>query len=134
MASSPRTQSQQVDERTPLLRSSSDHTGDNQAVNESAIIEDDDIGTVAAAGSAAIRPEQDLTRPRSYSHSHWLAPDEDGGVEPDETNIDAFKEDGLLAGISRTKFRFIFGGICAGFFVSLSSLLLLSMLSISPRK
>ena len=58
----------------------------------------------------------DLSNIRSYTHSHWLAPDEDQGTTaesetPTEGEI-------LLGGVSKTKFRFIFGGILVGYFVS----------------
>jgi hypothetical protein len=60
-------------------------------------------------------PERGKTR--SYSHSHWLAPDEDSSSRPEPEAPAQFQENGLLSGISRTKFRLIYGGILLGYFV-----------------
>ena len=118
----PRSETQKANERTPLLRSASNASTEEETASEIVIDENDELEAAAAAGSTALRPDLnlDLRRSRSYSHSHWLAPNEDDGATAEVNDGDAFKEDGLLGGISRTRFRFIFGGIVLGYFVSYS--------------
>jgi hypothetical protein len=111
------------DERTPLLRSNSGNaTG--QSENEHAI-EDYDIQAIAEVGQGALQPGEfpELGKRRSYSHSHWLAPDDDANVRDEPDLRVKFEENGLLSGISKTQFRFIFGGILLGYFVSQKLLL-----------
>jgi hypothetical protein len=120
MSSSPRTQPHHADERTPLLYSSSARTAEHGAASESAI-EEDDIVDAEVYGSVGLQPDRSslIARKSSFSsHSHWLAPAEDDGATGEPQNVDEFKEDGLLGGISKTRFRFIFGGIVMGYFVS----------------
>ena len=104
----------QASERTPLLRpKSSDRHHHKSAIHE------DDIQAAEVVGEGALEaPRFGLGKTRSYSHSHWLAPDEDSAARPEPDDPHEFGEDGLLAGITRTKFRFIFGGILLGYFVS----------------
>ncbi|KAF2788733.1 MFS general substrate transporter [Melanomma pulvis-pyrius CBS 109.77] len=92
-------------ERTPLLRAASDQL---HPANESAI--DESIPAIEVAGQGALEPGQfpELRERRSYSHSHWLAPDEDANGRPEPEDAAQFQENGLLSGISRTKFRCIF--------------------------
>jgi hypothetical protein len=106
------------DERTPLLRSNSGNAP-VQSENEHAI-SDYDIQDIAEVGPGGLQPGQfpDLGKKRSYSHSHWLAPDDDANVRDEPESGALFEENGLLSGISRTQFRFIFGGIVLGYFVS----------------
>ena len=108
-------------ERTPLLaeRSSPFNTA----------IDENDIQNAEAVGQGALGPEPfpGLKRPRSYSHSHWLAPDGDANCRPEPEDAPTFWENGLLAGITKVKFRFIFGGIVLGYFVC-------DPCGISPRK
>lgn len=107
----------QPDERTPLLRSSSGNAI-LQSGNEHAI-SDYDVQEIAEVGQGALQPGQfpALGKRRSYSHSHWLAPDDDANVRDEPESGAVFEENGLLSGISRTQFRFIFGGIVLGYFV-----------------
>ncbi|KAF2188204.1 MFS general substrate transporter [Zopfia rhizophila CBS 207.26] len=113
---SPHMNGHQPSERTSLLRSSSSRSSDRTG-NESAI-EEDDIQAVESVGVGALEPTHlpELGKRRSYSHSHWLAPDEDAGGTEEPENINEFQEDGLLGGVSRTRFRLIFGGILLGYF------------------
>ncbi|KAF1964014.1 MFS general substrate transporter [Bimuria novae-zelandiae CBS 107.79] len=100
-------------ERTPLLRPNS---SDRQ--HETAVYEDDiqDAQTTQGALTAPQFPE--LGKQRSYSSSHWLAPDQEPASEqPDEPG--QFGEDGLLAGLSRKKFRCIIGGVFMGYFIAM---------------
>ena len=105
---------QQSSERTPLLRPHSNGQGNGSA------IQDDDIQAAEVVGQGALEAPQytGLGKTRSYSHSHWLAPDEDAATRPEPDNPNEFGEDGLLAGVTRTQFRFVFGGILGGYFVS----------------
>lgn len=101
----------QSTERTPLLPSNSQQSGNGSAINGSPSLES--IGE-AALGVPDLPV---LGKTRSYSHSHWLAPDEDPNVIPEPETPPQFREDGLLEGISKTKFRLIYGGILLGYFV-----------------
>ena len=99
-------------ERTPLLRGSSIQQ------NGSAVYEDDIQEAEVVPGALAAPQLPALSKQRSYSSSHWLAPDQESpSTEPDEPGL--FGEDGLLAGLSRTKFRCIIGGVFMSYFVSL---------------
>jgi hypothetical protein len=98
-------------ERTPLLRPQS-----SDRPSESAVYEDDIQDAVVAQDALAAPQFPALGKQRSYSSSHWLAPDQEIPPEqPDGPGV--FGEDGLLAGLSRTKFRCIIGGVFAGYFV-----------------
>ena len=101
------------DEESPLLNSSISSTyGTDEAVIENGSLQAQEPG---GPGLESGHPP-DLSKIRSYTHSHWLAPDEDQGTTaesetPTEGEI-------LLGGVSKTKFRLIFGGILVGYFVS----------------
>lgn len=103
-------------ERTPLLGSSSQQSGDDSAGN---IFRN--AGAVGGVGEGALEvpvfPE--LGKSRSFSHSHWLAPDEDPSSIPDPETPPRFSDNGLLEGLSKTKFWLIYGGILLGYFVSI---------------
>lgn len=78
---------------------------------------EDDVQDAEIPQGALAPPFPALGKQRSYSSSHWLAPEQESGPEgPDEPGV--FGEDGLLAGLSRTKFRCIIGGVFMGYFVS----------------
>lgn len=102
-------------ERTPLLRNTSNKAG------HGLVIQDEDIEEAEVAGQGSLGPSQfpELGRRRSYSHSHWLAPDEDVAALAEPEDPGEFGADGLLTGVTRTQFRFVFGGILLGYFVSL---------------
>ncbi|PSN61848.1 MFS general substrate transporter [Corynespora cassiicola Philippines] len=116
MASSTRANGSHSTERTPLLRP----TSAERRQNESAVAEDD-VHATDAVGQGALQVPQfpDLGKRRSYSHSHWLAPDEDAAGLPEPEEPAQFQDNGLLSGISRTKFRCIFGGIVLGYFIAM---------------
>jgi hypothetical protein len=60
-------------------------------------------------------PEVRKSRSRSYSHGQLVVPDnEDEAIDERLTN---FQENGLLEGVSKWKFRCVFGGIVMGYFV-----------------
>ena len=108
-------------ERTPLLsyNGPGDYAGNDSAVQ----LDEDDIqaAKVARQGDHESGQFPDLRKRRSYSHSHWLAPDEDAAGRPEPEDIAQFQENGLISGVSRTKFRCIFGGILLGYFVSFAA-------------
>lgn len=101
-------------EESPLLNSSTSSTyGTDEAVVENGNLQAQEPG---GPGLESGHPP-DLSKLRSYTHSHWLAPDEDQGTTaesetPTEGEI-------LLGGVSKTKFRLIFGGILVGYFIAL---------------
>jgi hypothetical protein len=105
-------------ERTPLLsyNGPGDYAGNDSAIQ----LDEDDIQAAKVAGQGSLKPSQfpNLGKRRSYSHSHWLAPDEDATGRPEPEAVAQFQENGLISGVSRTKFRCIFGGILLGYFVS----------------
>ncbi|KAF2248799.1 MFS general substrate transporter [Trematosphaeria pertusa] len=103
-------------ERTPLLRSVSDGHHPNETA-----IDDDGVQTAEVAGAAPLEAPRypELGKRRSYSHSHWLAPEDDCNEWPEPESPGEFGDDGLLAGLTRTKFRFIFGGILLGYFIAM---------------
>ncbi|OCK78855.1 MFS general substrate transporter [Lepidopterella palustris CBS 459.81] len=105
-----------VHERTPLLPSS--NPGYGNSGNEEFVLEDETQAT-EELGGPGLEPGHPpiLSKIRSYSHSHWLAPDEDGGTtaEPEV----AEQGEPYLGGVSKTKFWFIFSGILLGYFIAL---------------
>jgi hypothetical protein len=108
----------QPSERTPLLRSITERTEQSQE-HETSVLEGD-VRAIEEVGQGALEPGifPELGKQRSYSHSHWLAPDEDASGRPEAETTAQFEENGLLSGLSRTRFWFIFGGILLGYFVS----------------
>ena len=100
-------------EEFPLLNSSTSSTyGTDETVIENRNLQAQESGSPGLGSGHS----PDLSKLRSYAHSHWLAPDEDQGTTaesetPTEGEI-------LLGGVSKTKFRLIFGGILVGYFVS----------------
>jgi hypothetical protein len=119
MTSPVHTNSHDSSERTPLLsyNGPGDYAGNDSAIQ----LDEDDIQAAKVAGQGGLEPGQfpEFGTRRSYSHSHWLAPDEDANGRPEPEEAAQFQENGLLSGVSRTKFRCIFGGILLGYFVSL---------------
>lgn len=120
MTSSTLTNGHDSSERTPLLsyNGPGDYAGNDSAVQ---LDQDDiDIQALTVTGQGGLEPGQfpTLGKRRTSSHSHWLAPDEaaNGRLEPG--NIAQFQDNGLISGVSRSKFRCIFGGILLGYFVS----------------
>lgn len=105
-------------ERTPLLsyNGPGDYAGNDSAVQ----LDEDDIQATKVAGQGYLEPGQfpDLGERRSYSHSHRLAPDEDTTTRSEPEDVAQFQGNGLISGVSRMKFRCIFGGILLGYFVS----------------
>ncbi|KAF2473851.1 MFS general substrate transporter [Lindgomyces ingoldianus] len=114
MTSPPQENGHQPTARTPLLRSE-DRRGTAPAIDE------DDGEAIEVIGCGALEQGQphSLGQRRSYAHSHWLAPDEDEGGQDESQSVEHFQLNGLLGGISRTQFRFIFGGIVLGYFIAL---------------
>jgi hypothetical protein len=60
-------------------------------------------------------PELRKSRSRSYSHGQLVVPDNED-PRLDET-LTKFQDNGLLEGVSKWKFRCVFGGILLGYFV-----------------
>ncbi|KAF2813177.1 MFS general substrate transporter [Mytilinidion resinicola] len=104
-------------ERTPLLLPTT--SGGGLEEHEEAVLEDGEIEAAAEIGGPGFQPGHapDLSKIRSYSHSHWLAPDEDTGsaVEPEGTT----KQSPFLGGVSKARFWLIFIGILFAYFIAL---------------
>jgi hypothetical protein len=63
-------------------------------------------------------PELRKSRNRSYSQGQLVVPN-DEGTGPEDERLVKFQDNGLLEGVSKWKFRCVFGGILMGYFVSL---------------
>jgi hypothetical protein len=117
MTSPTHTNGRSASERTPLLsyNGPGDYAGNDSAVQ----LDEDDIQAAKVDGRGGLEPGQlpDLGKGMSHSHSPWLAPDEDATGRPEPEDVARFQENGLISGVSRTKFRCIFGGILLGYFV-----------------
>jgi hypothetical protein len=113
--SSSRGRSRRASERTPLLRRITERNEDASA------IEDADVLAAEVAqqgeGGAPAFPELGKTRSRSYSHGQLVVPDDDGARSEHE-HLVSFQENGLIEGVSKWRFRCVFGGIVMGYFVS----------------
>lgn len=103
-------------ERTPLLGSNARRSSGTESLREAFR----DAAAIDRVGEGALEVPvfPGLGKRRSYSHSHWLAPDEDPSSIPDPDTPPQFSENGLLEGLSKTKFWLIYGGILLGYFVS----------------
>jgi hypothetical protein len=114
--SSSRGRSRRLSERTPLLRRITERNEDASP------IEDADVLAAEVAqqgeGGAPAFPELRKSRSRSYSHGQLVVPD-DEGASADPERLVKFQENGLIEGVSKWRFRFVFGGILMGYFVSL---------------
>ncbi|KAF2265815.1 MFS general substrate transporter [Lojkania enalia] len=106
-------------ERTPLLRPRLTPPDDH--ANNGSAVDDADTHTAETVGEGALEPPQHygLGKRRSYSHSHWLAPEDDAGGNPESESLSTFQENGLLEGISRRRFWFVFGGVILSYFVAM---------------
>ena len=97
-------------ERTPLLRSASA----NHPVTEDAIT----TAEVAQQGQGAAPQFPTSQKARSGSLTESVNP---GDVPPTTDQTDSltkFQKNGKLEGVGEWKFRFVFGGILLGYFVS----------------
>ena len=105
----------QPSERTPLLQP----TSALSHADDSAILEND-AQTAEVVGQGALEAPQfpQIGKPRSRSHSPGLGPDEDSIARSEPDKLANFGENGILAGIGKAKFWFVFGGILMGYFVS----------------
>jgi hypothetical protein len=112
----------QPSEQTPLLSSASN--GRARSPENGSATGDDNVHAIGDSIQGPLEPPifPELGKPRSYSHSHWLAPDEDSNTIPELGNPPHFQENGLLAGLSKARFRLVYGGILLGYFVSANML------------
>ncbi|KAF2275562.1 MFS general substrate transporter [Westerdykella ornata] len=114
-------------ERTPLLASNSDpddsrprgeHHGHASVSPGRDYADDTAIGELGQ-GALDIPTFPVLAKRRSYSHSHWLAPDEDPSTIEERQEPTRFQENGILEGITKPRFRFVYGGILLGYFIAM---------------
>lgn len=114
--SSSRGRTRRASERTPLLRRITER---NEDVSP---IEDADVLAAEVAqqgeGGAPAFPELRKSRSRSYSHGQLVVPSDEDGARPENERLVKFQENGLIEGVSKWRFRCIFGGILLGYFVS----------------
>ncbi|KAF2026424.1 MFS general substrate transporter [Setomelanomma holmii] len=114
--SSSRGRSRRLSERTPLLRRITERNEDVSPI--------DDADALAAEvaqqgeGGAPAFPELGKTRSRSYSHGQLVVPDGDGARSEHE-HLVSFQENGLIEGVSKWRFRYVFGGIVMGYFIAM---------------
>ena len=113
--SSSRGRSRRASERTPLLRRITERNEDGSPVEDA-----DALAAEVAQqgeGGAPTFPELGKSRSRSYSHGQLVIPDDEGVRE--DARLVQFQENGILEGISKWKFRCVFGGIVMSLFVSI---------------
>jgi hypothetical protein len=103
-------------ERTPLLRSASQHQQNSSVFNHEEVT----AAEVAqqGEGGAPQFPELGRSRSRSYSHGQFVVPEEDASSRAEPENLVKFQKNGKLEGVGVWKFRCVFGGILLGYFVS----------------
>jgi hypothetical protein len=101
-------------ERTPLLRRITERNDEDVSPMEDADVLAAEVAQQGEGGAPAF-PEARKSRSRSYSHGQLVVPDnEDARLDEQLTK---FQENGLLEGVSKWKFRCVFGGILMGYFV-----------------
>lgn len=116
--SSSRGRSRYHSERTPLLRRITERNEEGSPIEDAQTLATE-VAQQGEAG-APVFAELGKSRSRSYSHGQLIVPDDEGVRAPDEALVN-FQENGLLEGVSKWKFRCVFGGIVLGYFVSLCS-------------
>jgi len=113
--SSSRGRSRWTSERTPLLRRITERN------EEGSPIEDADVLAAEVAqqgeGAAPTIPELRKSRSGSRAEEQLVLPGDDESTE--EARLVRFQENGILEGISKWQFRFVFGGDVMGLFVSI---------------
>ncbi|KAH7395018.1 major facilitator superfamily domain-containing protein [Phaeosphaeria sp. MPI-PUGE-AT-0046c] len=114
--SSSRGRQRRASERTPLLRRITERNEDVSPIEDADVL----AAEVAqqGAGGAPVFPELRKSRSRSYSHGQLVVPSDDEGARPETERLVRFQENGLIEGVSKWKFRCIFGGILLGYFTS----------------
>ncbi|KAH8722337.1 major facilitator superfamily domain-containing protein [Phaeosphaeriaceae sp. PMI808] len=114
--SSSRGRSRRLSERTPLLRRITEHN------EEGSPIEDADVLAAQVAqqgeGGTPVFPDLRKSRSRSRSHSRVVVSD-DERVGAEDERLVKFQKNGLIDGVSRPRFLFIFGGISMGYFLAM---------------
>jgi hypothetical protein len=113
--SSDRGRSKRASERTPLLRRITERNEEGSPIEDAHVL----AAEVAqqGQGSAPAFPESRKSRSRGFSRGRLTVPG-DEGAGSQEDHLVKFQENGLVEGVSRAKFRFVFGGILMGYFVS----------------
>ena len=101
-----------ISERTPLLRSVSPKPQDDSSVTEDEVTATE----VAQQGESGAPQFPELGNCGDQSHGQSIVPDDGPGAG----NLVKFQENGKLEGVGVWKFRFVFGGILLGYFVSLT--------------
>jgi hypothetical protein len=114
--SSDRGRTRRAAERTPLLRRITERNEEGSPVEDAHVL----AAEVAqqGQGGAPVSPESRKSRSRVYSHGRLVGEAEEGAGSED-AHLVKFQENGLIEGVSKWKFRFVFGGILMGYFVSL---------------
>lgn len=112
--SSDRRRSRRFSERTPLLRRITERNEDGSPIEDANVL----AAEVAqqGEGGAPTFPDLGKSRSRRYSHGQLVVPD-DERPRPEDAHLVKFQENGLIEGVSKWKFRFVFGGILMGYFV-----------------
>jgi hypothetical protein len=100
-------------ERTPLLRRITERNDEDVSPMEDAHALAAEVAQQGEGGPPAF-PELRKSRSRSYSHGQLVVPDNEDAIDEPLTK---FQENGLLEGVSKWKFRCVFGGIVMGYFV-----------------
>jgi hypothetical protein len=101
-------------ERTPLLRRITERNDEDVSPMEDANALAAEVAQQGEGGPPAF-PEVRKSRSRNYSHGQLILPDnEDAAIDE---RLTKFQENGLLEGVSKWKFRCVFGGIVMGYFV-----------------
>jgi hypothetical protein len=103
-------------ERTPLLRRITERNEDVSPIEDANLLAAE-VAQQGQAGAPAF-PELRKSRSRSHSHGQLIVPD-DEGTGSEDARLVKFQDNGLLEGVSKWKFRCVFGGILMGYFVSL---------------
>jgi hypothetical protein len=113
--SSDRGRSRRASERTPLLRRITERNEEGSPIEDAHVL----AAEVAqqGQGGAPAFPEVRKSRSQGYSRGRSVVLDDEGARSQDE-HLVKFQENGLIEGVSRAKFRLIFGGILMGYFVS----------------
>ncbi|KAF2829176.1 MFS general substrate transporter [Ophiobolus disseminans] len=114
--SSSRGRSRRYSERTPLLRRITERNEDSSPIEDAETLAAE-VAQQSAVG-APVFPEMRKSRSRGYSHGQLVVPDDEGS-RADNEHLVAFQENGLLEGVSKWRFRFVFGGILMGYFIAM---------------
>ena len=100
-----------------MLRRITERNEDGSVIDDGEVMDPNLLAAeVAQQGEGGAPQFPELGKSRSYSHGQLVTPE--FGARGGEEFVVKFQENGLVEGVGKVRFRFVFGGILMGYFVS----------------